>query len=501
MAEATSYLNLLDLDAPIDDPHQTLTLATISYSSHHHHHHNNLHSSDLVLPPPSDIHHLESTVRIRLVDEDEEEEEEDDVSDIDSISNGTYLFGHRENQVNFVMDLFHQRVEQSQVMMGDPDLVCEALQDSTFRVFEGNNSHNINNRDVGIEMLDLDLGFGFGSRFEVERNFFDRAHNETCRVVDLDDDEDEEDDEDFFVGRRVSRSQSGEARSTVSAVEFESCVRVVGFGSDSDEDENDLVLGIDLHSMNGDDCCFGELDGIHEVQIEVGNDNDDNDTSMSLRNLCWDSLQLEDHREVNEDFEWEEVEEVDGRVDEREVLSMFIDDDAEEDERLVPVFGPPVEEAGAVRVVGLESLEWEVLLTANNLEMNLGLDSDAEPYFGDHEDYIYNADAEYEMLFGQFNDYDTTGKPPASKSVVKNLASVVMTQEDVEGKNALCAVCKDDIGVGEQAKQLPCAHRYHGDCIVPWLGIRNTCPVCRFELPTDDAEYERRKAQRAAHGA
>ena len=46
--------------------------------------------------------------------------------------------------------------------------------------------------------------------------------------------------------------------------------------------------------------------------------------------------------------------------------------------------------------------------------------------------------------------------------------------------------------------QLPCSHRYQGDCIVLWLRIRYMCHVCRFELLTDDVEHERRKAERAA---
>lgn len=357
------------------------------------------------------------------------------------------------------MDLFQQRVEQSQVM-GRSDLVSQALDDSNFGVIEGN-------CDMGMDGLDLDLGLGLnlGLDMGMERH---------CLEIDGE--------EDFFVARRVSGSESGEASSSVRGVEaFENCIRLVGFGTDSDDDdEENGVIGIDLHSEE----AYGlELD-------DIQGENDD-DTSIPL---CWDSLQLEDQRETIEDFEWEEV---DGRVDDREVLSMSMSVEADNGGSIsVTVsrsIGPEEEEVTVEREGGFGNSDWEVLLNTNDLVTN----PENEPYFGDH-DYIYPA--EYDMLFGQFaeNETDLMGQPPASRNFVKNLPSVVLTQEDVENNNTLCAVCKDEIGVGEQAKQLPCSHQYHGDCIVPWLGIRNTCPVCRYELPTDDADYERRRTRRAA---
>ncbi|XP_024990207.1 E3 ubiquitin-protein ligase RING1-like isoform X2 [Cynara cardunculus var. scolymus] len=93
------------------------------------------------------------------------------------------------------------------------------------------------------------------------------------------------------------------------------------------------------------------------------------------------------------------------------------------------------------------------------------------------------------------NDPNRYGTPPASKSVVRNLPSIKITDDLLESDYSDCAVCKDSFELHEEAKQLPCKHVYHQDCIIPWLELHNSCPVCRFELPTDDPEYENRSCE------
>lgn len=90
------------------------------------------------------------------------------------------------------------------------------------------------------------------------------------------------------------------------------------------------------------------------------------------------------------------------------------------------------------------------------------------------------------------NDPNRYGTPPASKSAIQALPVIKITNDLMDSDSSQCAVCKDSFELGEEAKQMPCKHIYHSDCILPWLEMHNSCPVCRYELPTDDPDYESR---------
>ncbi|PIA52897.1 hypothetical protein AQUCO_01000635v1 [Aquilegia coerulea] len=63
------------------------------------------------------------------------------------------------------------------------------------------------------------------------------------------------------------------------------------------------------------------------------------------------------------------------------------------------------------------------------------------------------------------------------------------------GKNSIveCVICKEEMSEGRDVCQLPCQHMFHWICVLRWLEKTNTCPCCRFQLPSDDvfAEIER----------
>ncbi|TXG59088.1 hypothetical protein EZV62_016917 [Acer yangbiense] len=71
----------------------------------------------------------------------------------------------------------------------------------------------------------------------------------------------------------------------------------------------------------------------------------------------------------------------------------------------------------------------------------------------------------------------------ASPAAVVALPSVEVIRG---GGGVECVICKEEMREGRDVCELPCEHSFHWICILPWFRKRNTCPCCRFRLPTDD---------------
>lgn len=97
------------------------------------------------------------------------------------------------------------------------------------------------------------------------------------------------------------------------------------------------------------------------------------------------------------------------------------------------------------------------------------------------------------------NDPNKYGNPPTSKETLEKLKEKTINEDELtelKKTNSIdCSVCKDEFDLQSKLLKLPCNHYFHGECVKPWLEQRNSCPTCRYELPTDDADYELRKKQ------
>ncbi|XP_077446062.1 E3 ubiquitin-protein ligase RNF115 isoform X2 [Stigmatopora argus] len=81
-------------------------------------------------------------------------------------------------------------------------------------------------------------------------------------------------------------------------------------------------------------------------------------------------------------------------------------------------------------------------------------------------------------LLGQL---ENTGPPPAEKNMISSLPTVCISEEQT-GCRLECTICREEYSSGESVRKLPCLHYFHSECIVPWLELHDTCPVCRKSL-------------------
>lgn len=93
------------------------------------------------------------------------------------------------------------------------------------------------------------------------------------------------------------------------------------------------------------------------------------------------------------------------------------------------------------------------------------------------------------------------GPPPVARHILENLPDLSTTNNDGDcgadvSTVVLCGICGEECETSDSTR-LPCGHAFHRKaCIEPWLSRHCTCPICRYELPTDDETYEPGRVER-----
>lgn len=119
--------------------------------------------------------------------------------------------------------------------------------------------------------------------------------------------------------------------------------------------------------------------------------------------------------------------------------------------------------------------------------------------YGNPGDYVWGRGGFDAIVTQLLNQMEGSGPPPMTKDIIeKDVPIVKVSQKHVDEK-LQCSVCWDDFKLDETVRRLNCEHIFHPDCIVPWLELHATCPVCRKPL-TEEAKAAQDRADREYEG-
>ncbi|XP_038120016.1 E3 ubiquitin-protein ligase Iruka isoform X2 [Culex quinquefasciatus] len=152
---------------------------------------------------------------------------------------------------------------------------------------------------------------------------------------------------------------------------------------------------------------------------------------------------------------------------------------------------------GIQNVNNLDNILREILISVAD-GANGGVGGTPMFFMGNPADYAWGREGLDTIVTQLLNQMDNTGPPPLEKEKIAEIPKVTISAEQVDMK-LQCSVCWEDFQIDEVVRKLTCAHVYHETCIIPWLELHGTCPICRKSLAPEQQPDEQRGLAAAAN--
>lgn len=96
------------------------------------------------------------------------------------------------------------------------------------------------------------------------------------------------------------------------------------------------------------------------------------------------------------------------------------------------------------------------------------------------------SDADLNILpkyrFQTCKDEDRVGSPTGRMIPIETSSGYITNERILLAEDAECCICLCSYDDGTELHALPCSHHFHSTCIVKWLKMNATCPLCKYNI-------------------